>query len=140
MNKVILSGRICSELELKKTSSDASVCSFRLAVQRRFKNADGNYDADFISCVAWRSNADFICKYFSKGEPIEIIGSIYTRNYEKDGQKVYVTEVMIDEVGFVLSNKKDGNKAEETNTDFLSVIDNMDGFVPITAADDDLPF
>ena len=64
MNKVILSGRICSELELRQTSNDVKVCSFRVAVNRRFKNAEGNYDADFISCVAWRSNAEFISKFF----------------------------------------------------------------------------
>lgn len=141
MNKVILSGRIASELELKKTPSDASVCSFRLAVNRRFKNAEGNYDADFISCVAWRSNADFICKYFSKGDPIEIVGSIQTRNYEKDGQTIYITEVLIDETGFVLSNKKDGNKDSQSDAqpDAFAQMDNM-GFVPMPTADNDLPF
>jgi single-strand DNA-binding protein len=145
MNKAILSGRISSDIELKNTPSGTSVCSFRLAVQRRFKNADGNYDADFIPCVAWRSNADFIGKYFKKGEPIELVGSIQTRTYDKDGQKVYVTEVVVDESGFVLSNKKDDNRT--TQADVFNAIPNNtfnsfpnnDGFVP-APADSELPF
>lgn len=146
MNKAILSGRICSELEIRNTASGTSVCSFRLAVQRRFKNAEGNYDADFIPCVAWRGNADFISKYFKKGDPIELVGSIQTRTYENnDGQKVYVTEVIVDESGFVLSNKKDDNKPTQTDV-FNSIPNNTfnsfpnnEGFVP-APADDDLPF
>ncbi len=136
MNKVILTGRIASEIEMKVTPSDVNVCSFRIAVSRRFKNAEGNYDADFISCVAWRSNADFIGKYFKKGDPIEIVGNIQTRTYEKDGQKVYITEVVVDEVGFALSKKADGQSNasvpatnETTNDGFIEVVD-----------DDSLPF
>ena len=132
MNKAILSGRICTDVELKKTASGVSVCSFRIAVNRRFKNAEGNYDADFIPCVAWRSNAEFISKYFKKGDPIELCGSIQTRDYEKDGQKVYVTEVVIDEAGFTVSKKQD-------NTTDAALPEN-DGFVPAPATDDDLPF
>ena len=135
MNKVILSGRICSDLELKTTGSGTSVCSFRLAAQRRFKNAEGNYDADFISIVAWRSNADFIKKHFKKGDPIELGGSLQTRNYEKDGNTVYITEVVIDEVGFVLSKKTD-NQGTETVS---HTPPDVEGFMPMPA-DDDLPF
>ena len=138
MNKVILTGRIASEIEAKVTPSEVNVCSFRIAVNRRFKNAEGNYDADFISCVAWRGQADFIGKYFKKGDPIELCGSLQTRNYEKDGQKVYITEVVVDEVGFSLSKKADGNA--ETNAPATTTNDAApnDGF--ITVNDDDLPF
>ncbi len=135
MNKAILSGRICSEIELKTTASDVSVCSFRIAVQRRFKNAEGNYDADFINCTAWRANADFISKYFKKGDPIELTGSFQTRFYEKDGQKHYITEVVVDEASFTLS-KKQGNDAADTTAPATS---DTDGFVPMPV-DDDLPF
>lgn len=135
MNKCILSGRICSDIELKTTASNVSVCSFRIAVSRRFKNAEGNYDADFIGCQAWRSNADFIGKYFKKGDPIELCGSIQTRNYEKDGQKVYVTEVVIDEAGFVLSKKQEG-----TSDAAIPSVPQNDGFVPMPDVGDDLPF
>lgn len=143
LNKVILSGRICSEIELKTTANNVSVCSFRIAVNRRFKNAEGNYEADFISCVAWRSKADYISKYFSKGKPIEIVGNIQTRIYEKDGHKVFVTEVMVDEANFVIQDKTSNTDASiaEVNTsapfDFSLV---SDGFVPVNNADDDLPF
>ena len=135
MNKVILSGRICSDIELKTVGNGTSVCTFRIAVQRRFKNAEGNYDADFISVVAWRGTADFISKYFSKGDPIEVGGSIQTRNYEKDGQKVYITEVVLDEAGFVLSKKED-SKGTET---VAHTPPEDDGFMPMPAGDD-LPF
>jgi single-strand DNA-binding protein len=138
MNKVVLSGRICTDLELKKTSTDVSVCSFRLAVQRRFKNAEGNYDADFISCVAWRNNAEFICKYFSKGDPIELGGSLQTGTYENDGHKIYATDVVIDDAGFVLS-KKESTLQNNTSTQEEPRGYEAEGFFP-TPADDDLPF
>lgn len=139
LNKVILSGRICSDIEVKVTPSEVSVCSFRVAVNRRFKNAEGNYDADFISCVAWRGQADFIGKYFEKGDPIEIVGRIETRDYEKDGHKVYITEVVCDEVGFALSKKTDESKAEVNTIPIPNnAAQNSDEF--ITVNDDDLPF
>ena len=134
MNKVILSGRIATDIELKTTANDVSVCSFKLAVQRRFKNAEGNYDADFISCVAWRSIADFISKYFKKGDPIELTGNIQTRNHEKDGQKVYITEVVVDEAGFTQGKKSEGTTeaSQKTAEDY--------GLFPATGDDSDLPF
>lgn len=141
MNKAILSGRICSEIELKTTSNDVSVCSFRIAVQRRFKNAEGNYDADFISCVAWRGLADHIAKYFCKGKPIEVIGSIQTRTYEKDGQKVYVTEVVVDEASFVIADKSESvaNEVPSPLPSEATQASSFEGFMPMSA-DDDLPF
>lgn len=140
MNKAILCGRICTDIEFKKTSNDVSVCRFKIAVQRRFKNTEGNYDADFISCVAWRSNADFIDKYFTKGKGINVVGSIQTRTYEKDGNKVYVTEVMVDEVGFPVASKNDSEQSAEQATPYETVSQVADfGFSP-APADDDLPF
>ena len=70
LNKVILTGRLTATPELRKTSSDVSVVSFSVAVQRQYKGPDGNYPTDFINCVAWRNTADFICKYFEKGNPV----------------------------------------------------------------------
>ncbi len=147
MNKAILSGRICSDIELRQTSTQVSVCSFRVAVQRRFKNAEGNYDADFISCQAWRSNADFISKYFKKGDPINVVGSIQTRSYEKDGQTVYVTEVIVEEPGFVPKSKTENNTSDnsEKSTPSANIPSNdifntpPEGFMP-AVADEDLPF
>lgn len=101
MNKVILSGRIASDIEMRTTQSGTSAASFRIAVQRRFRNANGVYEADFINCVAWRNTADFIAKYFAKGNGIEIEGSIQTRSYTaQDGSNRYVTEVLVDNCEF----------------------------------------
>lgn len=105
MNKVILIGRITKDLEVKQTSNQTNYINFTVAVDRRFKDKDGQRQSDFINCVAWKQTADFIKKYFSKGSRIGICGSIQTRNYEKDGQKVFVTEVLVDEVEFVESTK-----------------------------------
>ena len=136
MNKAILVGRLTREPELRTTASGVSVASFTVAVNRRFKNADGNYDADFINCIAWRNTAEFVCKHFTKGKQIGLVGSIQTRDYEKDGKKVYVTEVAVDEAYFVGDN---GNTAEKANLAQNTMPDNG-GFAPAPATDDDLPF
>lgn len=101
MNKAILSGRLTRDPELKTTQNQVEVCSFTVAVDRKFKNKDGERGTDFIPCVAWRSTAEFISRYFSKGSRIELCGSIQTRTYDdNDGKRVYVTEIAVDEVGF----------------------------------------
>lgn len=110
MNKVQLVGRITKDPEIKLTSNQTSYCNFTVAVDRRFKDKDGTRQCDFINCVAWKQTADFIKKYFSKGSRIGICGSIQTRNYEKDGQKVFVTEVLVDEVEFVESTKAEAKE------------------------------
>lgn len=101
MNKVILSGRLTKDPELKATSSSKQFCNFTIAVDRRFKDANGNRQADFINCVAWNQTATFIQKYFHKGNKITVAGSINTRSYEDNGQKRFITEVLIDEAEFV---------------------------------------
>lgn len=113
MNKVELIGRLTKDIELKKTQNGKSHCNFTIACDRRFKNADGSRETDFISCVAWGQTAEFVSKYFSKGSRIAAIGSIQTRTSEKDGQKTYYTEVIVDEVEFVESNKS----AKQTQTE-----------------------
>lgn len=131
MNKAILIGRLTKKPELKSTASGVSVATFTVAVNRRFKNADGNYDADFINCVAWRQSAEFLCKFFDKGSQIGIVGSIQTRSYDgADSKKVYVTEVACDEIHFVGTRK-------ESQPEMPSLPD-MQGFVPIPG--DDVPF
>lgn len=118
MNKVQLVGRICKDLEIKNTSNMTKYCTFTVAVDRRFKDADGKRQADFINCVAWKQTAEFIFKYFNKGSRIGIVGSIQTRNYEdKNGQKVYITEVIVDEAEFVESATKQESQPQfETHT------------------------
>ncbi|MBQ3064600.1 MAG: single-stranded DNA-binding protein [Clostridia bacterium] len=104
LNKVILIGNITADPELKQTPTGVSVCSFSIGVSRRFKDANGTYPTDFINIVAWRQSAEFVCKYFRKGNPICIVGSIQVRNYtDQQGNKRYVTEVVADEVSFVSS-------------------------------------
>ena len=132
MNKAILVGRLTRDPELKSTANGTNVCSFSVAVNRRYKNAEGNYDADFINCTAWRQTAEFVSKYFTKGRMIGVVGSIQTRNYDdKDGKNVYVTEVAADEVYFVES-KGDNNN----NT---APVADVNDFAPIDDTDE-LPF
>ena len=104
MNKVELIGRLTKEPEIKMTSNQTQFCNFTLAVDRRFKDANGQRQADFINCVAWKQTAVFVQKYFRKGNRIGVIGSIQTRSYDdQNGQKHFVTEVLVDEAEFVES-------------------------------------
>lgn len=105
-NIVILIGRVTKDIELKTTASGKSVVSFTLAVNRKHKNADGNYDADFINCVAYDMRAETISKYVHKGDKFGIEGTLKTRTYDKNGIKVYVTEVIVNDFEF-LESKKD---------------------------------
>ena len=111
MNKVELVGRLTKEPEVKLTSNQTAYCNFTVAVDRKFKDKDGNRQADFIICVAWKQTATFIQKYFHKGNRIGLTGSIQTRTFEdKEGRTVFVTEVLVDDVEFVES----ANKTEPT--------------------------
>lgn len=104
MNKVILVGRLTKDPEIKSTSSQVQFVNFTIAVDRRFKDASGQRQADFISCVAWRQTAAFINQYFHRGSKIGVIGSIQTRTYDDaNGQRRYVTEVVVEEAEFVES-------------------------------------
>jgi len=116
MNKVILIGNLTKDPENTTVGNDTSLTKFTIAVQRKFKNSDGEYDADFINCTAWRKTADFISKYFEKGQKIAVVGSIQTRTYEdKDKNKRYATDVVVDEAEFV--EKKSNSKPEKQETD-----------------------
>ena len=138
MNKVVLVGRLTKDVELRTTPQGVSVCSFSIAVNRRFKNANGEYEADFINCVAWRQTAEFLSKYFSKGRMVGISGSIQTRSWEKDGERRYATEVLAEEAYFVESKSGEGAPSRQSDdTDAGFSVDS--GFMPIPA-DDDLPF
>lgn len=115
MNRVTLVGRLTKDPEIKLTSNQTQFCNFTLAVDRRFKDANGQRQADFISCVAWKQTAVFIQKYFKKGNRIGVAGSIQTRSYDdQNGQKHFVTEVIIDEAEFVESQNSETNQAEDT--------------------------
>jgi single-strand DNA-binding protein len=117
LNKVIITGRLTAKPELKKTTTDVSVASFSLAVQRNFKNGNGEYDTDFINCVAWRSQAEFITKYFDKGSLVTIVGTLTSRRYEdSNGNKRTAIEVVADEALFAESkNDKTERPAAPTS-------------------------
>ncbi len=107
-NKVILVGRLTADPELKTTGSGISVTSFSIAVNRRFSKSEQTQQVDFINIVAWRQNAEFICRHFKKGRPILICGQLQTRNWtDQNGAKRVSTEVVVDEVTFV-DSKSDG--------------------------------
>ncbi|MDY3845312.1 MAG: single-stranded DNA-binding protein [Eubacteriales bacterium] len=102
-NKVILVGRLTADPELKQTPNGVSVCSFTIAVNRRFARAEqGQQTADFINIVAWRQLADFTANHFKKGRPMLVCGQLQTRSWtDNNGQKRYATEVVADEIEFV---------------------------------------
>ena len=130
MNKIILVGRLTKDPEVRTTSAGFNTVNFTVAVNRNFKNKDGNYDADFLPCVAFRQTADFISKFFKKGNMISLEGRVQTRNYDaQDGTKRYVTEVVVDNVEFV------GGKNESSNSS------SADAFVdaPADAPIDEMP-
>ena len=128
MNKVVLMGRLTKEPEMRATQSNTAVCSFSLAVNRRFKQ-EGQPDADFINVVAWAKTAEFVSKYFTKGQQVAVIGRIQTRNYDdKEGKKVFVTEVVAEEVYFADSKKEQSNATTSA------------GFMAVEGDSDSLPF
>ena len=137
MNKVIIIGRFTRDPEIKYSTGENATATarFSLAVNRRFKNKEGNYDADFINCVAFGKTAEFIEKYFTKGMAIGITGRIQTGSYtNKEGQKVYTTDVVVEETEFVESKNKGTsdnvpNNNANSNSDFEEVI-----------SDDKMPF
>ena len=108
-NKVILIGNMTADPELKQTQTGTSVCSFSIAVNRRFSKNEQGQTVDFINIVAWRQSADFVCRYFKKGNPILVCGQLQTRTWtDNQGQKRYATEVVADEVSFVASANQNG--------------------------------
>ena len=110
-NKVILIGNMTADPELKQTASGLSVCSFTIAINRRFsKGEQGQQTVDFINIVTWRQQAEFVSRYFKKGNPILICGQLQTRTWtDNQGQKRYATEVVADEVTFVASAAQTAN-------------------------------
>ena len=140
-NKVVLMGHLTADPELKTTTNGVNVTQFSIGVNRRFDKET----TDFINIVAWRQTAEFICKYFAKGKPIIICGSIQTRSYKaNDGSKRYVTEVVADEAGFVESageNSSQGASKHNTQTNGAPTFNNAGAAKFEDVGDDDnLPF
>lgn len=162
INRTVLTGRLTRDAELKTTQSGLSVAAFTLAVNRQFTDKNGNRGADFINCVIWKKGAENLCKFTNKGSLIGVDGRIQTRSYDdKNGQRVYVTEVVVDSFA-LLESKKDreannsnGNfnnqgsnyNNQATNNNNTSGFDNNKSQDPFNGAgdtvditDDDLPF
>ena len=131
MNNVQLIGRLTRDIDLRKTPQGESVGRFTIAVDRNYKNKQGEYDADFINCVVWRQAADIMNRYCKKGTKVAIDGNIRTGSYEnQQGQRVYTTEVYVNNFYFVESAKS-SDSGQSQFEDFGSVVD---------INQDDLPF
>ena len=114
MNKFVGMGRFTKNPEQRTTSSGISVVSFTLAIDRRYKDASGNRQTDFITHLAYRQTADFIAKHFQKGDMIAVVGSVQTRSWDgNDGQKHYATEVIVDEAYFCGSKQAREEQADD---------------------------
>jgi len=137
MNKVILIGNLSRDPEITTTNGGVSVCRFALAVQRRFQNAEGEREADFINIVVWRAQAENCHKFLKKGSKCGVVGRIQVSSYDaQDGTKRYVTEVVADEVEFISTTRSnsEGGDSFEKSTPKTPVAE----LEPID--DDSLPF
>lgn len=157
INNVVMTGRLTRDIELKYSQSGVAVANFTLAVDRSFKSANGERETDFVNCVVFRKTAEDATNFVGKGSLVGIEGRIQTRNYEKDGRRVYVTEVVVDKLTYLES--KNSRNAEETNQQNTSnygsnsnaqggrntgYTKTADPFTktgsPIDVSDEDLPF
>lgn len=140
-NKVILIGHLTADPELKQTTAGTSVCSFSIGVNRRFAKQEGQQSVDFINIIAWRQQAEFVTKYFKKGNPILICGQLQTRTWtDNQGQKRYATEVVADEVSFVASSTSNASQGSQPSSYIPEAYTApTEGFVEIPT-DEDLPF
>lgn len=139
-NRTELCGRLTADVELKQTQSGLSVVTFTIAVNRPRAKDSTEQKSDFISCVAWDKRAEFIAKYFGKGDSIFISGKLQTRNYKaRDGHTVYITEVVIDEAQFV-DSKAAADPTERENPVKAVLGGGAADFEEISPDDQDLPF
>ena len=137
INNVVLVGQLTRDPELRYTPSNVAVATFSLAVNRNFKNQAGDYEADFISCIMWRQQAENFANWLKKGALVGITGRIQTRSYDnQQGQRVYVTEVVAE--SFQILEKKDNaaNNASMEN----QIPPSFEKTNPMDISDDDLPF
>lgn len=146
INRVVLTGRITKDPELRYTQSGVAVVSFTLAVDRQYRNQAGEREADFINCVIWRKSAENFVNFTHKGSKVGIDGRLQTRNYEnQQGQRVYVTEVVADTFSLLDSRQdnqgqyqdnQQGYQGSQQNTGYMQADPNQGRPVE----DDDLPF
>src|SRR5690554_6425577 len=142
MNNVSLIGRLVRQPELKQTTNEVAYCKFTLAINRKYKKNE----ADFINCVAWKKTAENLVKYMGKGSQIGVVGNIQTGSYEKNGQRIYTTEVNCEQIHF-LDNKKERQENNQDsyyqNNNYNNTSNNNqdDDVSPNNfLSDDDIPF
>ncbi|EEN9425481.1 TPA: single-stranded DNA-binding protein [Listeria monocytogenes] len=159
MNSVVLVGRLTKDPDLRYTPAGVAVATFTLAVNRPFKNGQGEQEADFIQCVVWRKPAENVANFLKKGSLAGVDGRVQTRNYEgNDGKRVYVTEIVAESVQFLESKNNNAEGATSNNYQGEANYSNnskttpyradssqkKDSFVnegtPVDISDDDLPF
>ena len=132
MNKFIGKGGLIKDIELQTTTNGNQFARFTLAIRRKIANANGERESDFISCIVWNKQAEFLSKYTQKGSQIAIVGRIETRTYEVNNQKKYATEVVVEEIELCdrkSQEQKEQPKEEKKETIKFEVVD-----------DDNLPF
>lgn len=126
MNRFFAIGRLAKDPEKRTTQNGTSVCTFTLAVDRRYKNANGEREADFFPVVCWRQTADFAAEYLSKGKLAGVIGEMQTRNYDdKNGVKRYVTECVAEDVKILSPKSADAAQTQEPEMSPVSDYDDL---------------
>jgi single-strand DNA-binding protein len=144
----IMMGRLVADPELRHTTNDVAVSTFRIAVDRSYKVNDKPV-ADFFDVVAWRGSAEFVCKHFKKGKPILIQGHFETRSYnDKDGNKRYATELIAEQIRFAGDSSGNGSRSSlpeppPEHSEALGQnypVSNAEGYAEVPMSDDDLPF
>ena len=141
INRVVLTGRLTRDVDLRYTQGGSAVATFNLAVDRRFTNQQGEREADFVSCVIWRKSAENFANFFHKGSLVGIEGRIQTRNYEnKQGQRVYVTEVIVDNFSFLEPKSSTGNGSYQNNRPQNNTSDPFANGGSVDIQDSSLPF
>ena len=140
MNQVVLMGRLTRDPELRRTQSGTAVTSFTIAVDRGFKDSDGERKTDFIDCVAWKGTGEFISKYFTKGQMMVVTGSLQIRDWtDKDGNKRRSVEVLVNRAYFTGSSKNDYADNPTASHNDLTPVSGSE-FAEMTEDDGDLPF
>lgn len=141
INRVILTGRLTKDPELKYTASGVAVVSFTLAVDRQFKPKNGDREADFINCVIWRKQAEAFANYNQKGSMVGIDGRLQVRSYDnKQGARVYVTEVVVENFSFLGGSRQDGNQQQAPQNQQQGSDPFQSTGQEIDIGDEDVPF
>ena len=123
MNRTFLTGNLVKDPDLRTTTSGVCVCTFRIAVTRRFKDKDGERVTDYFDIVAWKQLGEMCGRYLAKGRKVAVVGELQTRSYEKDGTKRYITEIIADEVEFLSPREAPQESAQEAQSGFVDIED-----------------